>query len=72
VVIGSPIAKPTGVFVKLDPDQVIADERARLGDSAPGGTRHHTDPLAAPRMGRAKDAVEHAGAAPGGGEATSA
>ena len=51
MVVGTPIAKPTGVFVKLDPEQVIEDERARLGDSAPGGTRHHTDPLAAPEDG---------------------
>jgi methionyl-tRNA synthetase len=32
VVVGTPIAKPTGVFVKLDPDQVIEDERRRLTD----------------------------------------
>ena len=51
---GRPIAKPTGVFVKLDPEQVIEDERARLGDTAPGGTRHHTDPLAAPKMATPK------------------
>ena len=54
VVVGTPMAKPTGVFVKLDPEQVIEDERARLGDSGPGGTRHHTDPLAAPKMGKPK------------------
>ena len=47
---------PAGVFVKLDPDQVIEDERARLGDAAPGGTRHHTDPLAAPKMAPPKQA----------------
>ena len=33
VVVGTPIAKPTGVFTKFDPDQVIADERARLADA---------------------------------------
>ena len=67
VVVGTRIAKPTGVFVKLDPEQVIEDERARLGDSAPGGTRHHTDPLAAPKMAKPKhsdaasdDAVDEA------------
>ncbi|EWT01577.1 methionine--tRNA ligase [Intrasporangium oryzae NRRL B-24470] len=54
VLVGTPIAKPTGVFTKLDPEQVIADERARLGDAAPGRTRHHTDPLAAPKMGKPK------------------
>lgn len=32
VVVGTPIAKPTGVFVKLDPDQVIEDERQRLAE----------------------------------------
>ena len=52
VVVGTPIAKPSGVFVKLDPDQVVEDERARLGDTARGGTRHHTDPLAAPKMAK--------------------
>ena len=50
VVVGTPIAEPSGVIVKLDPAQVIEDERARLGDAGRGGTRHHTDPLAAPKM----------------------
>ncbi len=50
VVVGTPDRQASGVFVKLDPEQVIEDERARLGDTAPGGTRHHTDPLAAPKM----------------------
>jgi methionyl-tRNA synthetase len=63
VVVGTPIAKPSGVFVKLDPEQVIEDERARLGDAAPGGTRHHTDPLAAPKMAAPKQA-ESTDAAP--------
>jgi methionyl-tRNA synthetase len=52
VVVGAPIAKPSGVFVKLDAEQVVAEERERLGDAGPGGTRHHTDPLAAPKMGK--------------------
>jgi len=33
---GATVAKPTGVFVKLDPEQVIADERARLSGPATG------------------------------------
>ena len=30
--VGAPIAKPTPVFVKLDPDEVVTAERARLGE----------------------------------------
>jgi methionyl-tRNA synthetase len=29
---GTPVARPTGVFTKLDPEQVIADEHRRLGE----------------------------------------
>ena len=32
VVPGTPIAKPTPVFVKLDPDEVVTAERARLAE----------------------------------------
>ncbi|WP_076259575.1 methionine--tRNA ligase [Intrasporangium flavum] len=35
VVVGTPIAKPTGVFVKLDPEAVIEAERGRLGGGTP-------------------------------------
>jgi methionyl-tRNA synthetase len=62
VVVGAPIAKPSGVFVKLDAEQVVAEERERLGDAGPGGTRHHTDPLAAPKMGKPKHAASEASA----------
>jgi methionyl-tRNA synthetase len=76
VVVGTPIAKPSGVFVKLDPEQVIEDERARLGDTAPGGTRHHTDPLAAPKMARPKGSgqpsAEPSAGAPGSDETPTA
>jgi methionyl-tRNA synthetase len=33
IVPGTPIARPTGVFVKLDPEAVIAEEQARLGSA---------------------------------------
>ena len=75
VAVGTPITKPTGVFVKLDPEQVVEDERARLGDSAPGGTRHHTDPLADPKMAAPKhldSASQGALDAPGSDEAPTA
>ena len=72
VVVGTPMAKPTGVFVKLDPEQVIEDERARLGDSGPGGTRHHTDPLAAPKMGKPKGGAAAAAAGARADEAPTA
>ena len=63
---------PRGVFVKLDPEQVIEDERARLGDSGPGGTRHHTDPLAAPKMGKPKGGAAAAAAGARADEAPTA
>jgi methionyl-tRNA synthetase len=31
---GTPIAKPTGVFTKLDAEAVIEAERGRLGDAS--------------------------------------
>jgi methionyl-tRNA synthetase len=72
VVVGAPIAKPTWVFVKLDPEQVVEDERARLGDSAPGGTRHHTDPLADPKMAAPKHPPGSGDGEPGAQEASTA
>ncbi len=32
VTVGTPIAKPTPVFVKLDPEEVVATERAAMAD----------------------------------------
>jgi methionyl-tRNA synthetase len=69
VVVGTPIAKPSGVFAKLDAEQVIEDERSRLGDAARGGTRHHTDPLAAPKMGKPKHTAGEGVSSGGGGSA---
>ncbi|OFE15079.1 methionine--tRNA ligase [Humibacillus sp. DSM 29435] len=37
VEVGATIAKPTGVFTKFDPDQVVADEQARLASGAETG-----------------------------------
>ncbi|GAB3068157.1 methionine--tRNA ligase [Intrasporangium mesophilum] len=34
VVPGTPVSRPSGVFTKLDPEQVIADEHSRLGEDA--------------------------------------
>ena len=36
VAVGTPIAKPSGVFTKLDPAQVVEEERARLAQGEVG------------------------------------